>query len=169
MTIKASSKQFQQCVNYWTKHTFQTQFLQFFTPHYGLAYLKTTANRGSQQYRHDTVNWINHTAKSYQLILQRTSNCINRILFSRLQLFTWLRCSQPFTEPKASYSQQPTFGSRQTQYTSLASSTSILSSHQCNLLPSSFDIEILYVFIICSKFLCEYNFVSFLNICYLHN
>jgi len=32
MTIKASSKQFQQCVNYWTKHTFQ---IQFFTPHYG--------------------------------------------------------------------------------------------------------------------------------------
>ena len=35
MTIKASSKQFQRCVNYWTKHTFQIQFLQFFTHHYG--------------------------------------------------------------------------------------------------------------------------------------
>jgi len=132
-----------------------------------IAYHKPTADRGSQQYRHDTANWINYTAeKSYQLILQQTSNDINRILFSGLSLFTCLRCLQPFTEPKASfpYSQQPTIGSRHTQYATLASSTSILSSHQClglpcNLLPSDFDIKILYAFIICSKFLCECNFV----------
>jgi hypothetical protein len=97
----------------------------------------------------------------------------NLITFSRLWLFTTFHRTQSFITIFTVAYHWILSWARQTQYTALASSTSVPSSHQwygllCKLLPSDFKIEILHAFIIYSKPLCGCNFVSFLNT-YLHN